>query len=139
MADKGIKKVDNVKLFCPHCQNEIISPRLELDDKIRTLQAKLRVLTDSLTQYKQLDNQTKQKMLEKRNEWLQNRENLLEELRKLKEKRNTLSKQEEYEVYFALKKAIVSLYGNQAYVDCMNLAMNMIEAKQTDELKKIEV
>lgn len=139
---KQIIKLDSVKISCPYCGENIISPRLEIQNKINEEYQKYLVAIDELRKYKGMKKTDKLKIetyLQKE-EWEKIRDDAVKNIKALKLKRSILSEKENSSVYFALKKAVSEIYGADGYVKCMNRAMEMInENSNLTNFKKINL
>lgn len=139
---KQIIKPDKVKISCPCCGKNIISPRLEIQNKINEEYQKYLVAINELRKYKGMKkvDELKIETYLQKEEWEKIRDEAIKNIKTLKLKRSVLSEKENSSVYFALKKAISEIYGADGYVKCMNKAMEMItEDNDITNFKKINL
>lgn len=139
---KQIIKPDKVKISCPCCGENIISPRLEIQNKINEEYQKYLLAINELRKYKGMKkvDELKTEAYLQKEEWEKIRDEAIKNIKTLKLKRSVLSEKENSSVYFALKKAISEIYGANGYVKCMNKAMEMIaEDNDITNFKKINL
>lgn len=143
---KEIRNAEYIKIYCPCCGEEIVSPRGELNKQIAANAEKIRECLQELTAIKnalkdtKISKQDKENLLEKKEKISAKFRELNEISSQFKKKRSALAEHEQSSAYFALKKVIVDKYGNQGYIDCMNEVMKIVQPKEVGgDIKIIEI
>lgn len=142
--NKTIKSPKDVKIFCPCCGNEIVSPRGELDTLIAENAEKVR---ECLVELADIKEQLRNTPPQQQNELLQRKAEIVAKqgkyngiAHKLKQKRANLSGYETMSAYTVMKKLILEKYGDKEYVSFMNEVMKRTQAETNDnEIKIINI
>lgn len=142
---KNIQPAEKFIVTCPRCMKEIISPRGELNKRIKDNAQKIQSYTERINE---INKQLKVGSQEERIELGKLKGKLTQELMKLnkeseqyKLQRQILAEHEAVSAYQLLKEVIVEKYGNDAYISCMDCVMRKMEKKivSYDEMKVIEI
>lgn len=136
--NKTIQSPQNVKIFCPCCGNEIISPRGELDTLITENAEKVREVSKKLLEVKEKIQTTHNiELLLEKQKLIEEQKKLNETAHKYKQKRANLSGYETMSAYTVMKKLILEKYGDKEYVDFMNEVMRRTQPQTDDDSLKI--
>lgn len=141
--NKTIKSPKDVKIFCPCCGKEIVSPRGELDTLIANNAEKVREclveLADVKEKLRNTPPQQQAELLEQKAKIVAKQKEFNGIAHRLKQKRANLSGYETISAYTIMKKLVLERYGDKEYVNFMNEVMKRTQAEADDELKVISI
>lgn len=142
---KNIQPAEKFIVTCPRCMKEIISPRGELNKKIKDNAQKIQSCTEQINE---INKQLKVGNQEERIELGKLKGKLTQDLMKLnkeseqyKLQRQILAEHETVSAYQLLKEVILERYGDEEYINCMNCVMRKMERKVAsyNEMEVIEI
>ena len=142
---KNIQPAEKFIVTCPNCMKEIISPRGELNKRIKDNAQKIQNCTEKINE---INKQLKIGTQEERIELGKVKGTLTQELMKLnkeseqyKLKRQILAEHETASAYQILKEVIIERYGDEEFIKCMDYVMKKMEKKiaSYDGMKIIEI